>query len=203
MKLLLYDMGAYTQNDIMEALDRMGILYRNVLYKLKDVSADAYFEKRIKDLLEQELYDGVFSVNYYPVLAEICHEHKLPYLSWSYDSPINIENLEDTLGYETNYVFFFDRVECERYWRKGCTNVHHLPLAVNVGRLDKVPVVAGDEEKYGAEISMVGQLYDTVLPMLMMPLEDYEKGYLTGIIETQMRLYGCYFLGDVITESLV
>ena len=33
MKILLYDMGAYTQNDIMESLEYLGIAYKNVLYK--------------------------------------------------------------------------------------------------------------------------------------------------------------------------
>lgn len=203
MKLLLYDMGAYTQQDIMETLDRMGISYKNIMYKLEDLSKDAYFEKRVKELLVQDYYDAVFSVNYYPVLADICFAEGIPYLAWSYDSPLNIENIEDTLGYETNYVFFFDRVECEKYWKKGYENVYHLPLAVNTERLDKIRLTAEDWKKYGAEISMVGQLYDTTLPILMMPLDEYEKGYLTAVIEAQMRLYGCYLLPEVLTEKLV
>ena len=203
MRLLLYDMGAYTQQDIMETLDGMGISYKNILYKLKDITRDAYFEKRVNELLEQETYNAVFSVNYYPILADICLKRDLPYLSWSYDSPLNVEKIEETLGYHTNYVFFFDRVECQDYWRKGYQNVFHLPLAVNTKRLDEIQISDREGTKYNTEISMVGQLYDTVLPMLMIPLDEYQKGYLTGIIEAQMRLYGCYFLPEVITEEFV
>ncbi len=203
MRLLLYDMGAYTQNDIIETLEHMGVSYRNILYKLKDISRDAYFEKRVRELLASKQYDAVFSVNYYPVLADICHRKKIPYLAWSYDSPLNAEKIEKTLGYETNYVFFFDRAECMKYWRKGYENVYHLPLAVNTARLDKIELTDAEKKKYHTEVSMVGQLYDTQLPVLMMPLDDYEKGYLTGVIETQMRLYGCYFLPEVLTEKLV
>lgn len=203
MKLLLYDMGAYTQHDIMETLDNMGISYKNIMYKLKDLSKDAYFEKRVKELLAQDNYDAVFSVNYYPVLADICFAKDIPYLAWSYDSPLNIENIEDTLGYATNHVFFFDRAECEKYWKKGYDNVYHLPLAVNTERLDKIKLTAEDWKKYDTEISMVGQLYDTSLPVLMMPLDEYEKGYLNAVIEAQMRLYGGYFLPEVLTDELV
>ena len=203
MRLLLYDMGAYTQHDIMEALDTMGVSYKNILYKLKDISSDAYFEKRVNELLTQEQYDAVFSVNYYPVLADICHAKTIPSLSWSYDSPLNIENIEATLGYETNFVFFFDRVECEKYWQKGYGNVYHLPLAVKTARLDKIKMTVEEEQNYCTEISMVGQLYETSLPELMKSLEEYDKGYLTGVIETQMRLYGCYFLPEVLPEGLV
>lgn len=203
MKLLLYDMGTYTQLDIMNALDGMGIQYKNIVYKLKDIEKDAYFEKRVKELLRQDSYDAVFSVNYYPVVAQICHNAHLSYISWSYDSPINIPNMEDTLGYETNYVFFFDRAECQKYWNKGYENVYHMPLAVNTKRLQEVKISAADREQYSAEVSMVGQLYETMLPVLLMPLSDYEKGYFEAIVEAQLRLYGGYILDDVITDELV
>lgn len=203
MKLFLYDMGTYTQRDIMETLAQMGISYKNIVYKLNDVHEDAYFQKRIKELLKADVYDAVFSVNYYPVLAEICNGFGIPYLSWSYDSPLNISNIEETLGYETNFVFFFDRAECERYWKKGYGNVYHLPLAVNTKRLDKIKASGEEKKKYSADISMIGQLYDTSLPVLMAPLGDYEKGYLTAVMESQLRLYGCYFLEKVITEELL
>ena len=131
------------------------------------------------------------------------HEKELVYLSWSYDSPLSSERIKKTLWYETNYAFFFDRAECVKYWRKGYGNVYHLPLAVNTGRLDKIKLTEKEKQKYRTEISMVGQLYDAQLEVLMTPLDDYEKGYLTGIIEAQMRLYGCYFLPEVLTEEFL
>ena len=203
MKLLLYDMGTFTQADIMETLKEMGITYKNILYRLENVQEDAYFEKRVYELLTKEKFDAVFSVNYYPVLAKICNSLSMPYLSWSYDSPLNISNIEETLGYETNFVFFFDRAECQKYWRKGYENVYHLPLAVNVERLSAIKLQDEDREKYSADISMVGQLYKSVLPELMLPINDYDKGYLNAILEAQLRLYGSYFLEEVITDELV
>lgn len=203
MKLLLYDMGAYTQNDIMDTLNSMNIPYKNVLYRLDNVYNDIYFEKRMKEFLEQDKYDAVFSVNYWPVLSDICYSYSIPYLSWSYDSPIQIENIEETLGYSTNYVFFFDRTECEKYWKKGYTNIYHLPLAVNTKRLDQINITERDRKKYSTQISMVGQLYKTGVSTYMMPLKDYENGYLSGIIEAQIRLYGSYILDEVVTENLI
>lgn len=203
MKLLLYDMGAYTQNDIMDTLRDMHISYKNVLYKLKDLSEDAYFEKRIKELLEEEKFQAVFSVNYYPILARICKEFSIPYVSWSYDSPIEIKNLEETLGYETNYVFFFDRAECEKYQRKGYHNIYHLPLAVNTRRLDAIQIGEKDRQRYRAQISMVGQLYKSAMELYLMALQDYGKGYLVGAMEIQLKLYGRYILKEVITKEIL
>lgn len=203
MKLLLYDMGTYTQRDIMATLDEMGIEYRNIVYKLKDLAQDAYFEKRVRELLERERYDAVFSVNYFPVLARLCNQEKIPYLSWSYDSPLNIPDIEQTLGLPVNRVFFFDRAECKKYWRKGYENIFHLPLAICIQRLDTVELTEEDWKNYRTDISMVGQLYETSLPVLMQPLSEYDKGYLSAVIETQLKLYGSYFLEGAVTEELL
>lgn len=202
MKILLYDMGAYTQNDIMDALTKMGIEYKNVLYRLCNVTRDAYFTKRMTELLQSDKYDAVLSVNYYPVLAAICHTYRILYLSWSYDSPLDYAAMEETLGYETNYVFLFDGAECRKLQKKGYANVFHLPLAVNTERLADIKSTEIERKKYETDISMVGQLYESTLPTLMMPVSEYDKGFLTAIAETQLRLYGCYYLEDVITEEL-
>ncbi len=203
MKILFYDMGAYTQNDIAYGLSKLGIEYKNILYRLYDVKRDKYFKKRITELLEEYRYDAVLSVNYFPILAEICCEHAIPYLSWSYDSPLIMADMEDTLGYKTNYIFLFDRAECNKLWRKGYENVFHLPLAVNTERLDKTDISSKDMEKYGADVSLVGQLYDSSLPTLMMPLSDYDKGYITALVESQIRLYGCYLLDEAVNNELL
>lgn len=202
MKILLYDMGAYTQNDITDTLAKMGIEYKNVLYRLCNVTQDAYFTKRMTELLHSDRYDAVFSVNYYSVLADICHTLQILYLSWSYDSPLDYATMEETLGYETNYVFLFDGAECRKLQKKGYTNVFHLPLAVNTERLAGIISTEKEREKYETDISMVGQLYESTLSTLMLPLSEYDKGYLTAIAETQLQLYGCYYLEEVITKEL-
>ena len=53
------------------------------MYKLKDVSEDKYFEKRICELIEWEGYDAIFSVNFFPVLARISDD-ELASLLWGY-----------------------------------------------------------------------------------------------------------------------
>lgn len=203
MKLLLYDMGTYTQGDLCRALDRMKIEYRSVMYKLKDVTADLYFERKIEELIQKEKYTAVFSVNFFPVLAVICERFCIPYLSWTYDSPLMIPNLEKYLGMGKVHAFFFDRAEAVKYKRKGFDNVYHLPLAVDTERLDALNVTKADRERFGAQISMVGQLYETSLNALMMPMTDYEKGYLSAVIEAQFRLYGAYILEEAVTGEIL
>ena len=202
MKILLYDMGAFTQNDIMSALDKMGIAYENVLYKLKDIQSDPYFEKRIKEILKEGSFDAVFSMNFFPVLARICNDVAIKYIAWSYDSPLREKDLEETIGLPYNYVFLFDREECKKWNRKGYQNVYHMPLAVNVERLDEIQITEDDKRKFACDVAMVGQLYESVLPELLEFADDYSKGYISALIETQLKLYGAYLFDEVVTDEL-
>ncbi len=202
MKILLYDMGAFTQNDIMSTLDKMDIAYENVLYKLNDIQKDPYFEKRIKEILKEGSFDAVFSVNFFPLIAKICNDMSIKYIAWSYDSPLRKKDLEETMGLACNYIFMFDREECKKWNRKGFQNVFHMPLAVNVERLDALQITEEDKRKFTCDVSMVGQLYESVLPDLLEFADAYDSGYISALIETQLKLYGCYLFDDVVTDEL-
>ena len=202
MKILLYDMGAFTQNDIMSTLDKMSISYENVFYKLKDIQNDSYFEKRIREILKEGSFDAVFSVNFFPVIAKICNDMSIKYIAWSYDSPLREKDLKETMGLAYNYVFMFDREECKKWSRKGFQNVFHMPLAMNVERLDALQITEEDKRKFTCDVSMIGQLYESVLPDLLELADVYDSGYISALIETQLKLYGCYLFDDVVTDEL-
>ena len=195
-------MGAFTQNDIMSTLDKMGIAYENVLYKLKDIQSDPYFEKRIKEIIKEGSFDAVFSVNFFPILARICNDVSIKYIAWSYDSPLREKDLEETMGLSCNYVFLFDREECKKWNRKGYQNVFYMPLAANVERLDEIQITEDDKRKFACDVAMVGQLYESVLPELLEFADDYSKGYISALIETQLKLYGAYLFDEVVTDEL-
>lgn len=203
MNLLLYDSCSYTQTDIMDTLDEMGIKHKNIIYNFPDITHDDFFAYRFAKIIQENSFDAVFSTNYYPVVAEVCHKQSIKYISWSYDSPLNIPNMEETLGYPTNYVFFFDRIEYQKYADKGFTNVYHMPLGVNVSRLRNLTVTAKDCTQYSADIALVGQLYESSLPGLMIPLNDYLKGYINAITETQLRVYGYNFIEGMLTDDIM
>jgi len=202
VRILLYDMGAFTQNDIMSALDRIGIAYENILYKLKDIQSDPYFEKRIMEILKESVFDAVFSVNFFPVLARICNEVSIKYIAWSYDSPLREKELEETMGLPCNFIFMFDREECWKWNRKGYHNVYHMPLAVDEERLDTVEITEEDKKEYACDVSMVGQLYESVLPDLLTLTDAYDSGYISALIEAQLKLYGCYLFDEVVSDEL-
>lgn len=203
MHILLYERTAYTQSDLTTALKEAGIKISTFQYHFLDKNTDDAFLSSFIKLLKDTTYDAVFSINYYPLLAEGCYQTNTKYISWSYDCPLDVRNIEDTLGLSTNYVFLFDKLQACKYIDMGFENIYHLPLAVNTKRLDKMIPTPSHFSDYGGDIAFVGSLYESVYPELIKILPDYLKGYLDSMCETQLLLYGCFFLDTAITSELL
>lgn len=203
MKLLIFEWGAYTQPDINACFDQCNITYRIVSYHFSNKNEDPFFSHRFPKFLAEDAYDAVFSVNYFPLVAQCCYEHNIKYLSWSYDNPLNVQDIEATLGLPTNYVFLFDKIQVKGYQDKGFQNVFHLPLAVNTDRLDQITLTKAEADLYGSEISFVGKLYQSPLGEYMSAMDEYCKGYLDSVCDVQLKLYGCYLLDQIFTEDFI
>jgi len=202
MKILLYDMGAFTQNDLIHCLNKRGISYRNVYYKFRNIYEDDFFCRRFATYLTADDYDFVLSINFFPLVARLCHEHGIRYLSWSYDSPLSNKKY-DFFHYPTNDIFIFDRLECERLKKQGFDSVHHLPLGVSVDRLGAVVPGDADMAKYSCDVSLVGQIYQSQLAEIKAPLSEYDKGFIDSITAAQRLLYGCYFVDELLSAELI
>ena len=203
MKLLIFEWSAYTQPDINACFSKHNIQYRCFHYHFGDKNYDPYFCRHFAKWVEAEYYDAVFSVNYFPLIAQVCHDHGIKYLSWSYDNPLNVQNIETTLGYETNYVFLFDRIQAAHYQSKGYTNVYHLPLGVNPERLSAIRLSEAEYNLYHADISFVGKLYPSTFHDILPLLEDYDRGFLTSIASIQSGIYGCYLIDDLLHDDVM
>lgn len=147
----------------------------------------------------------VFSINFFPVLAEICHIHSIPYLCWTVDSPI-LELFSQSIQHDTNRIFMFDRAQYEYFhpFNPGC--IFHLPLAANTGRLDQTlaSVSEADRAAYGCDISFVGSLYTEHNPLHgITSLPDYVSGYITAMVEASLKIYGCNFMEEMVTDEII
>lgn len=202
MKILFYDMGSYTYQDFICYLERAGHSCRTVYYHFADKFEDDFFLYRFSKYLTETSYDAVVSVNFFPLVAQLCHKYHIKYLSWCYDSPLE-DRLKEYFSYETNYIFLFDRVEAAQYQAQGYPHVFHLPLAVNTERLDALTLPPSRSAAWQADVSFVGQLYDSPLDVLLYSADDYVKGYIEGLLQAQFRIYGYYFLENMITDDLL
>ncbi len=199
MNILLYDfLNSYIQYDLVYFLEKLGHRCNNVSYhKSVDKYEDETFMQRMEKDLSEGSYDLVLTTNFWPIVSKVCYRHNLKYVSWFFDSPPNLPTAE-CMEYPCNEIYFFARADYEEYRNLGLDNVHYLPLAVNMERLDQVKT---DYCKYECEISFVGQLYESMLPSLMSHMDEYQKGYLDGVVNTQIQLYGAYIVNDVVTEE--
>ncbi len=152
------------------------------------------------------------------MVSLVCEREQIRYVSWVYDAPIHIRNIEP-LKNPCNEIFFFDRVQAEDYKKQGI-HAHHMPLAADTGTFSpcRGAVASGagtdilaagmlssgaDACPSGADISLVGKLYHTDYAYYCTPLSPHLRGYLDGIIGAQMKVYGGYFLDSMLDDALL
>ncbi len=202
MRFLIYEWNSYFQYDIYAICREKHIDYQRFTWKFKTKNEDEEFQKWFASEIGTK-FDALISVNYFPILSEVCQQRGLKYIAWCYDNPLNVERIEETLHYPVNSVFLFDRVQYETYKKAGFETVYYLPMGVNRTRLEKLKITEAEYAKYSAEVAFVGNLYESKLHELMEPMKEYTKGYLKSLMDIQSQIYGYYLFDELITEELI
>ena len=155
--------------------------------------------------LIQASYHFVFSINFFPVISDVCNIFKLPYACWIVDSPI-LELYSQSLLHPCNRIFLFDYALYQDFAPKNPGCVFHLPLASDLSTMTPIcdSISQEDRETYCCDISFVGSLYSEKCPYnrLDNPPEHF-RGYLEGILDAQLKIYGCNFIRELMTDELV
>lgn len=200
---MIYHKNDYLFYDLCDILNRQQTAYSVIPHTFEDKYEDPVFWNSSMQNISFTQYDALVSVNYHPILAKLCHEVGIKYIAWCYDCPLNVVSIEDTLAYETNYVFLFDRRQYLKYYRQGFQTVYHMPLGVNRQRISSLTHTSGLARKYACEVSFVGNLYPSKLQEIMAPMEAYTQGYLHALMDAQAKIYGCYLLDELLTGDLL
>ena len=87
MNILFYDMGSYTYQDTLYYLKQLGHTCKTLYYHFPNKFHDDFFCDRFEKQLQSDSYDAVMSINFFPLVATLCHAHQIPYLAWCYDIP--------------------------------------------------------------------------------------------------------------------
>ena len=206
MKLLFYRYGSICEPDLLDTFWEFGFEITEVTEEIyhKNFSPEDAISLVSRILLDTP-HDFVFSINFYPFLAEICNIMKLRYLCWIVDSPI-MELYSTSIRHPWNRVFLFDRKLYEEIAPMNPGHIFYLPLAVPLSKRISVIHQADSQRKkcFSSDISFVGSLYSEKCPYreLTAPPEHL-KGYLNGIIEAQLLVYGYYFIDDLLSEEVI
>lgn len=199
-KILFFQWHSFMNPGMERALKELDIAYDTYYYQFKDWEKDDKFIELFQKQLEGKDYRCVLSVNFSPLISNVCEEKGLTYVSWVYDSPLHIHDLEP-LKNSCNRFYHFDRGQAEEY-RKSGVDAKHMPLAVDPKDFN-LNVPASEKAKYATDVALVGKLYQTDYQYFTAPLNPYLKGYLEGLVSAQMKIYGGFLLPELISEDLL
>ena len=159
----------------------------------------------VSEPLKSGHYDFVFSINYFPVLSEVCNIFQIPYACWIVDSPV-LELYSDSIYRPWNRIFLFDYALYQEFAPKNPDCIFYLPLASDVTTFSPIcrSISQEDQTKYSSDISFVASLYTEKCPYnKLQNVPEYLQGYLDGIIESQLKVYGYNFIRELVTDDLV
>ncbi len=205
MKILVYRYGSICEPDVIQAFQELGLTVLEETTEMTSKrlsSADRL--QLVEPVLQTEQLLFVFSINFYPVLAEICHIYKTRYLCWTVDSPVP-ELFSESIRHDTNHIFLFDQAQYRYFAPFNPGHIHYLPLASCTRRFDQVTgaVSAAERRAYSADISFVGSLYNEKNPVRQLQkLPDYARGYIDALVEASLKVYGYNPIEDAVTEDL-
>lgn len=206
MKLLFYRYGSICEPDIIDGFQELGYTVHEITTEITNKSLTPQESiKIVSNFLLDQPVDFIFSINFYPTLSEVCHIFHLPYLCWTVDSPV-MELFATSITHSCNRIFLFDKAQYREISPLNPDHVFYLPLAVNTKQKQSCVryASASMREKFSADISFVGSLYTEKCPYdrLQNP-PAYLSGYLDGLMEAQLHIYGGFIVEELLTEEII
>ena len=207
MNILIYRYGSICEPDIIEAFRKLQL---NVIEETTEMTNKGLLPsdqvKLVKEAIEQHHPMFVFSINFFPAIADICQIYGVKYLCWTVDCPVP-ELYSKSVQHSTNRIFLFDKAQYEAIHPYNPAGVYYLPLAAATERFDKVveTITQEDVKKYSSDISFVGSLYIEKNPLrnLASKLPEFTTGYINGVVEASLKVMGYNFMEETITDDLV
>ncbi|WP_418963347.1 CgeB family protein [Butyribacter intestini] len=206
MNILIYRYNSICEDAVIRGLKELGHTVYEVILEVENKSPSG---QEILDAvvmgMEKSNADIIFSINYYPALSEIARVYKLLYYSWIVDAPV-LELYSKTIKNRCNMVFIFDSELYREISVYNPYNIFYLPLAADCDFYQNAIRNASlsDVEKYTHNITFVGSLYTEKCPYdKVKNLSPKISGYLHGIMKAQEKIYGYYFVEELLSDELV
>ncbi len=204
MNILFLEWACFGKVDAVFTLEQQGhkvFFFKHPEYQQR-ISRD--FENAFDEFVEKNQIELCFSFNFFPVLSSSAKMHDLNYISIVYDSPF-VMLYSYTIINDNNYVFIFDRQEYLKLHKMGIPTVYYMPLPVNADIIDHLLTKDYNREKLSADISFVGALYheDHNFFSKLEGISDYTRGYLEGIMNSQLQISGYNFIEETLPEDVV
>lgn len=207
MNILFYRYGSICEEDILKCFAESGHNCITIEEEIADKSITGADSVRLVDeKLQQQSFDCVFTVNFYPSISDLCNIYHIRYICWVVDSPV-LELFASSISNEWNRVFVFDRKQYEDICAYNPDRIFHYPLAVDTASKQAVineAISEGRAKEFAADVSFVGSLYSEKDPINSLTnAPQYLQGYLDGLCEAQLKVYGYYFVEEMLSQGIV
>ena len=214
MEILFYRYNSICEPDVLEVFRGFGVTVLTEEAEMTDKHiTPRQCAEKLAGWLTSHTFAFVFSVNFFPAISYVCNRFRVPYVCWSVDSPVP-ELFSNALKGAWNRVFLFDRAQYEYFRPVNPDCIFYLPLATNAKRWEDVVLhmTGEDFKKYGADVSFVGSLYTEKCRYDTLPrqsagsgrgLSAFTQGFVDGLIEAQLHVYGCNFIADSLPRRVI
>ena len=205
MNILFYRYNSICEPDIIAIMQRLGHTVTEITEEMRNKELDARGQMNLVSAeLKKQESQIVFSINFFPVVSEVCNIFHIPYVCWIVDSPV-MELYSHSIRNNWNRIFLFDYALYEEFRGENPKGIFYLPLGADYVRLDSLieTITEQDRKKYSADVSFIGSLYTEKCPYNHLKEESWLKGYLDGVIEAQTKVYGYNFLEECITDEVL
>lgn len=214
MHILMYRWKAYNYRDIEQTFLLLGHTVDNIEQELGSYDVSPEFERVIEEKIRGTHYDMVFTVNYFPLISNVCERTGVKYVSWTCDNPL-ISMYHESVFHDCNYIFTFDKTNYLEFRGMGVKHIWYLPLAVDTERMDALlgaPEKAGrrkvaqdpEMQKYRGDVAFVGSLYErNSYDKIKNRLPEYLRGYFDAVMEAQLNISGANIVEPMLTTNIL
>lgn len=203
MNVLFCQFGGLGEKAIAETFFRFG--YQVDLVNVKSDNYD--YDKKLLNVVIKEIEskkpDFVFSINFLPIVSKVCNIYNILYICWVYDSP-EMHLYSSAVGNRINRIFLFDRMQFDRFHSISPETIFYMPLATKPMSREEMRGITPKEHKlYDSEICFIGSLYNEKSKKFheLLELPDYWRGYVQGIVEAQLNVFGYNFIADSLDDT--
>lgn len=205
MNILFYRYGSICEPDIIASFKHLGFNITEdtrEVYNKQLLPSDCI--KGLNELLKQNTYSFIFSINFFPSVSDVCNIWGIPYLCLIVDSPV-LELFSTSLANPCNKIFLFDRQLYNDFHHINPDGIFHIPLATNVrdNYATATMASAADRARFSSDISFIGSLYSEKCLYNQITLPEKMRGYVDGLIEAQLLVYGYNFIEECVTPELI
>ena len=214
MHILMYRWKAYNYRDIEQTFLLLGHTVDNIEQELGSYDVSPEFERVIEEKIRGTHYDMVFTVNYFPLISNVCERTGVKYVSWTCDNPL-ISMYHESVFHAFNYIFTFDKTNYLEFRGMGVKHIWYLPLAVDTERMDALlgapekperrnATQDSEMRKYRGDVAFVGSLYErNSYDKIKNRLPEYLRGYFDAVMEAQLNISGANIVEPMLTTNIL